>query len=40
MALTAMVRDGEITPERARELARMVMRENALKAYKLSPNRR
>jgi len=37
MALTAMVRDDEITPARARELARMVMRENALKAYKLTP---
>jgi predicted TIM-barrel fold metal-dependent hydrolase len=37
MALTAMVRDGEVTPERARELARMVMRENAITVYKLTP---
>jgi hypothetical protein len=37
MALTAMVRDDEITPARARELAHMMMRENALKAYKLTP---
>ncbi len=36
-ALTGMERDGEITPARARELARMVMRENALKAYALGP---
>ena len=36
MALTAMVRDDEVTPDRARELARMVMRENAMRAYKLT----
>jgi|ERR1043166_8732898 predicted TIM-barrel fold metal-dependent hydrolase len=35
MALTAMVRDNEVTMPRARELARMVLRENAIKAYKL-----
>ena len=37
MALTAMLRDGEVTRERAEELARMVMRENATKAYRLLP---
>src|SRR4051812_11899649 len=35
MALTAMMNDGEVTREGAEALARMVMRENALKAYKL-----
>jgi uncharacterized protein len=35
MALTAMLRDGEVTRNRAEALARMVMRENALKAYKI-----
>jgi predicted TIM-barrel fold metal-dependent hydrolase len=35
MALTSMVRDKEITRERALELARMVMRENAMKLYGL-----
>jgi predicted TIM-barrel fold metal-dependent hydrolase len=34
-ALTGMVHDGEITHDRARELARMVLRENAIKAYHL-----
>jgi predicted TIM-barrel fold metal-dependent hydrolase len=34
-ALTGMMRDGEITRDRAQELARMVLRENALKAYRL-----
>ena len=34
--LGAMVRDQEITAGRARELARMVMRENAMAAYRLS----
>ncbi len=34
-ALTAMMRDGEITRERAVELATMVMRENARKLYNL-----
>ena len=34
-ALTAMMRDGEITRERALELARMVMRDNARKLYGL-----
>ena len=36
LALTGMMRDGQITRERASELARMVMRENALKLYGLS----
>jgi uncharacterized protein len=36
MALTAMVRDGDVTRGRAEELARMVMRENAIKAYRLN----
>lgn len=35
MALTGMLRDGEITRPRAEELARMVMRQNALAAYDL-----
>lgn len=35
LALTAMMRDGEISRERASELARMVMRENARKLYGL-----
>ena len=35
IALTAMVRDGSISRARASELARMVMRENARKLYKL-----
>jgi predicted TIM-barrel fold metal-dependent hydrolase len=33
LALTGMVRDGEVTRERASELARMVMRENAARLY-------
>jgi uncharacterized protein len=33
LALTGMMNDGEITRERAIELARMVLRENALKLY-------
>ena len=33
IALTGMMRDGDITRERASELARMVMRENALRLY-------
>src|SRR5713226_4237568 len=33
LALTGMMNDGEITHERALELARMVLRENALKLY-------
>ena len=36
VALDGMVHDGEISPARAREIARMVMRENALKAYHLT----
>lgn len=35
LALTGMLNDGEITRERAIELARMVMRENAVKLYGL-----
>ena len=37
LALTGMVNDGEITRERAVELARMVLRENAIKLYGLKP---
>jgi len=33
IALTGMLRDGEVTRERAEALARMVLRENALTAY-------
>ncbi|MET0647327.1 MAG: amidohydrolase family protein [Pyrinomonadaceae bacterium] len=33
MALTGMLRDGDITRERALELARMVLRENAVRLY-------
>ena len=36
MALTDMINDGEVSRERALELARMVLRENALKLYKLN----
>ncbi len=35
LALTGMMNDGEITRERALDLARMVMRENAMKLYRL-----
>ena len=35
MALTAMLRDGEISRDRALELARMALRENARKLYGL-----
>jgi predicted TIM-barrel fold metal-dependent hydrolase len=38
IALTEMINDGEITRERASELARMVMRENAVKLYGLRAN--
>ncbi len=38
IALTGMVRDGDITRERASELAQMVMRENAVKLYDLNRN--
>ncbi len=37
LALTGMVNDGEITRERALELARMVLRDNAIKLYGLKP---
>jgi len=37
LALTGMLNDGEITRERAFQLARMVLRENALKLYGLRP---
>jgi hypothetical protein len=36
IALTGMMRDGEITRDRAQALARMVMRENAAAVYGLS----
>jgi len=36
LALTGMMNDGEITRERAIELARMVMRDNAIKLYGLN----
>jgi predicted TIM-barrel fold metal-dependent hydrolase len=36
IALTGMMKDGDITRERAVELARMVLRENAIKLYGLS----
>lgn len=36
IALTGMLRDGEIDRDRAQGLARMVLRENAMKAYALS----
>ena len=35
MALTAMLRDGDITRDRASALARMVLRDNARTLYKL-----
>lgn len=35
IALTGMLRDGEITRDRAEKLARMVLRENATAAYRL-----
>ncbi len=35
LALTGMMNDGEITRERASELARMVLRDNAAKLYRL-----
>ena len=38
LALTGMMNDGEITRERALELARMVMRDNAIKLYRLNRN--
>jgi predicted TIM-barrel fold metal-dependent hydrolase len=37
LALTGMMNDGEITRDRALELARMVLRENAIKLYGLQP---
>jgi predicted TIM-barrel fold metal-dependent hydrolase len=37
MALTSMMNDGEISRERATEIARMVLRENAIKLYGLKP---
>jgi uncharacterized protein len=41
MALTGMIEDGEITVPRANEIARLVLRENAIKLYHLeeSPKR-
>ena len=38
LALTGMMNDGEITRDRALELARMVMRENALRVYNFKSN--
>jgi uncharacterized protein len=35
LALSAMMRDGEVTRDRARQLARMVLRENASRLYRL-----
>ena len=35
-ALSGMVRDNEVTAVRAKQLARMVLRENAMEAYRLS----
>jgi len=40
LALTGMQRDGEITPARAAELARMVLRGNAKALYHLHPSQR
>jgi predicted TIM-barrel fold metal-dependent hydrolase len=40
MALTAMLRDGDIAPDRARTLARMVLRDNAVVLYRLDGRRR
>lgn len=37
LALTGMLNDGEITHEQALRLARMVLRENALKLYRIHP---
>lgn len=37
IALTGMMKDGQIKRERASELARMVLRENAVKLYGLKP---
>jgi predicted TIM-barrel fold metal-dependent hydrolase len=37
MALTGMMNDGEISRERAIEIARMVLRENAMKLYGFKP---
>lgn len=37
IALTGMLRDGDITRERASELARMVLRENAARLYGFKP---
>jgi predicted TIM-barrel fold metal-dependent hydrolase len=37
LALAGMTTDGEITRERAMEIARMVLRENAIKLYGLKP---
>ncbi len=36
-ALTGMINDGEISRDRAMEIARMVLRENAIKLYGLKP---
>ena len=36
LALTGMMNDGEITSQQATEIARKVLRENAIKLYKLN----
>jgi hypothetical protein len=38
LALTGMMNDGLISRERARELARMVLRENAIRLYNFGPS--
>ena len=37
LALTQMVMAGDITRPRAEEVARMVLRDNAIRLYKLTP---
>ena len=37
LALTQMIAAGEITRPRAEEVARMVLRDNAIRMYKLTP---
>jgi predicted TIM-barrel fold metal-dependent hydrolase len=37
IALTGMMNDGEVSHTRALELARMVMRDNAIRLYELKP---
>jgi predicted TIM-barrel fold metal-dependent hydrolase len=35
LALTGMIQDGEVTPDRAKEIARMVLRDNAAGLYRI-----